>query len=139
MRHFILIIFLSVVSAQVAKAQGCVAIRSTGASCTLQTPHHDQSKWQFNANYRYFKSYKHFKGKEEQEERVEQDTDVRNFSNALDISIVRLINSRFSIAVNMPLLATRRSSLYEHGLVNGVYVKKERHSMSSYGLGDIRM
>src|SRR6478735_6981115 len=125
MRTLILIIFLSVVTAQVANAQGCVAIRSTGASCSLQTPSHDQSKWQFNANCRYFKSYKHFKGKDEQEERVEQGTDVRNFSNALDLSIVRLINHRFSMALNVPLLATRRSSLYEHGLVNGVYIKKE--------------
>src|SRR4051812_35960969 len=104
MRNIILIIFLSVVAVQTANAQGCVAIRSTGASCTLQTPNHDQSKWQFNANYRYFKSFRHFKGKEEQKERVEQGTDVRNFSNALDLSIVRLINHRFSLAVNMPLL-----------------------------------
>ena len=80
-----------------------------------------------------------FKGKDEQEERVEQGTDVRNFSNALDLSIVRLINHRFSMALNVPLLATRRSSLYEHGLVNGVYIKKERHSTSSYGLGDMRL
>ncbi len=38
----------------------------------------------------------------------------------------------------MPLLATRRSSLYEHGLVNGTYVKRERRSTESFGLGDIR-
>lgn len=139
MRHFILIAFLSVVTSQAAEAQGCVAIRSTGTSSTMQTPHHDQSKWQFNANYRYFKSFRHFKGKEEQEERVEQGTDVRNFSHALDLSIIRQFNNRFSMAVNLPLLANRRSSLYEHGLVNGVYVKKERHSTSSYGVGDMRV
>ncbi|HSB93416.1 MAG TPA: hypothetical protein VLC28_09875 [Flavitalea sp.] len=139
MRQLILIIFLSVVISQAANAQGCVAIRSTGASSTMQMPHHDQSKWQFNANYRYFKSFRHFKGKEEQEERVEQGTDVRNFSNALDISLIRQFTNRFSMAVNLPLLANRRSSLYEHGLVNGVYVKKERHSTSSYGVGDMRL
>src|SRR5690349_10877187 len=100
MRHFILIAFLSVVTSQAAKAQGCVAIRSTGTSSTMQTPHHDQSKWQFNANYRYFKSFRHFKGKEEQEERVEQGTEVRNFSHALDLSILRQFNNRFSMAVN---------------------------------------
>ena len=30
------------------------------------------------------------------------------------------------------------SSLYEHGLVNGTYVKRERNSTSSFGIGDIR-
>jgi len=139
MRTLFAIIFLSLVTAEAARAQGCVAIRSTGASCTMQTPSHDQSKWQFNANYRHFKSFRHFKGKAEQKERVELGTDVRNFSNALDLSIVRLLTHRFSVSLNMPLLANRRSSLYEHGLVNGVYVKKERHSTSSYGLGDMRL
>lgn len=121
-----------------ANAQGCVAIRSTGASCTIEKPE-NASKWQFNANYRYFKSFRHFKGKEEQKERVEQQTDVRNFSHSLDLSIVRKLNNRWSLALNVPILFNNRSSLYEHGLVNGSYIKRERRYTSSFGLGDMRL
>lgn len=121
-----------------AGAQGCVAIRSTGSSCSIEKPG-DPYKWQFNMNYRYFKSFRHFKGKDEQEERLEQDTDVRNYSHSLDLSIVRKLSPRWSLALNMPLLLNRRSSLYEHGLVNGSYIKRERHFTSSYGLGDMRL
>ncbi len=119
-------------------SQGCVAIRSTGASCTVQTPTHDNTKWQFNAGYRYFKSFRHFKGKEEQKERLEQQTDVRNYSHSIDLSITRILNHRWSLSLNVPILANRRSSLYEHGLVNGTYVKKERRFTESFGLGDMR-
>lgn len=119
-------------------AQGCVAIRSTGASCTVQTPTHDNTKWQFNAGYRYFKSFRHFKGKEEQKERLEQHTDVRNYSHSLDLSITRILNHRWSLSLNVPILANRRSSLYEHGLVNGTYIKQERRFTESFGLGDMR-
>jgi hypothetical protein len=41
--------------------------------------------------------------------------------------------------VDVPVLSNTRSSLYEHGLVNGVNKYNERHSMHSFGLGDIRV
>lgn len=112
-------------------AQGCVAIRSTGMSCAIEKPE-EVAKWQFNANYRYFKSFRHYNGKEEQKQRLVQHTDVRNYSHSLDLSIVRRLNDRWSLSLNMPLLANDRSSLYEHGF-------KERHSTHSYGLGDMRL
>ena len=40
--------------------------------------------------------------------------------------------------VDVPISNNVRSSLYEHGLVNGTYVKRERNSTSSFGIGDIR-
>ncbi len=120
-------------------AQGCVAIRSTGSSCSIEKPGDSQYKWQFMANYRYFKSFRHFKGTDEQKERIEQDTDVRNYSHSMDLSILYKLNARWSLSLNMPLLANKRSSLYEHGLVNGTYIKRERHFTSSYGLGDMRL
>ena len=136
----LLFIAISIFTIQyAAKSQGCVAIRSTGSSCSMQTPHMDQSKWQFGANYRYFKSFRHFKGKEEQKERLVDQSDVRNFSHSLDLSITRKLNDRWSLSLNVPLIANRRSSLYEHGLVNGAYIKKQRGSTSSYGLGDMRL
>src|SRR5687768_14865257 len=131
MRH--LFVLLLAVSAFItdAASQGCVAIRSTGSSCTIEKPE-NQSKWQVNANYRYFKSFRHFKGKEEQKERVELQTDVRNYSHSLDLSVVRKLNTRWSLGLNLPLLFNMRSSLYEHG-------RKERRFTSSSGLGDMRL
>lgn len=144
MKKNLLIIVTAVVitSLQEANSQGCVAIRSTGGTvCALQHPGESdkQSKWQVNTNFRYFKSFRHFKGKEEQKERLKQNTEVINRSGSLDLTLVRIINSRWSFTINFPILFNTRSSLYEHGLVNGAYIKKERRSMHSYGLGDIRI
>lgn len=141
MKSVLIILTAVLFSCLQSSGQGCVAIRSTGSSCTMQMPDHGAvaEKWQFNANYRYFKSFRHFKGREEQKERVEQDTDVRNYQHALDISLIRKLDDRWWLMLNMPLLANRRSSLYEHGLVNGAYIKRERQFMGSYGLGDMRL
>lgn len=121
-------------------AQGCVAIRGSGTSCVMAHPDgHQDDKWIFNMGARYFKSYKHFKGREEQKERLEQHTEVINHQTAIDFNLTRILDERWSIMLDVPLLANARSSLYEHGLVNGVNKFNERHSMHSYGLGDIRI
>ncbi|MES2457310.1 MAG: hypothetical protein V4594_17270 [Bacteroidota bacterium] len=132
-----ILLALSVVSLFAAKAhsQGCVAIRSTGGICSM-TDHPDstmssEGSWVFNANNRYFKSFRHFRGSEEQKERLEANTEVINHQYALDLSLMRVFNNRWSAMIDIPVLANGRSSLYEHG-------GKERHKMHSFGLGDIR-
>ena len=85
MKQLLTILTLVIIS-HVSNAQGCVAIRSTGSSCTLQEPHEDNTNWQFNANYRYFRSFRHFKGEQEQKERLEQNTEVINYSHSLDLT-----------------------------------------------------
>ncbi len=137
LKHIIATIILTAIAFQ-SYSQGCVAIRSNGSSCSIQKPGSDSGSWLFSANYRYFKSFRHFKGKEEQKERLVQNTEVINYSNSLDLSIAKRLNSRWTLSINFPLLANTRSSLYEHGLVNGTYIKKDRHSTHSYGLGDVR-
>jgi hypothetical protein len=137
MKKILLLAIMYFIAQSAVNAQGCVAIRSTGSSCSIEKPG-DNFKWQFNTNYRYFKSFRHFKGTQEQKDRLVQHTDVRNYSHSLDLSIVRKLDERWSLSLNMPLLANSRSSLYEHGLVNGSYVKRERRSTHSYGLGDMR-
>jgi len=118
-------------------SQGCVAIRSTGGVCSM-TEHPDSSltsdggSWVFNANTRYFKSDKHFKGDVYQTERIKLGTEVINHQFATDLSLIRIFNSRWSMMVDVPIISNARSSLYEHG-------RKERHSMHSFGLGDIRV
>jgi len=122
-------------------AQGCVAIRSTGGICMMDHPDHatNSKGWLLTTNGRYFKSFRHFKGTEEQKERLLKHTEVINHQTAVDIALTRILNDRWSVMVDAPILANSRSSLYEHGLVNGAYIKQERHSTHSFGLGDMRI
>lgn len=116
-------------------SQGCVAIRSTGGICTM-TEHPDsttsEGSWVLNANNRYFKSFRHFRGSEEQKERLKANTEVINHQYALDLSLTRIFNNRWSAMIDIPVISNARSSLYEHG-------GKERHSMHSFGIGDVRL
>ena len=88
--------------------------------------------WLFTANNRYFKSFRHYKGKEEQKERLIENTEVINYQYALDLVLTRIINNRWSVMIDVPILANKRTSLYEHG-------RTERGTTSSFGLGDIRV
>src|SRR5690606_36529427 len=130
MRYFIhSILFLCILIVhQESHAQGCVAIRGSGASACMAT--HDanssEQKWTLNTGLRYFKSFRHFSGKEEHKERLVENTEVINYTTAIDFALTRTINPRWSIMVDLPIMNNARSSLYEHGLVNGVYIKRER-------------
>ncbi len=122
-----------------ANAQGCVAIRSTGGVCTMQHPENTNlSAWQFSTSARYFKSFRHFSGTVENKDRLEQGTEVINYQTSVDFTLARIVNDRWSFMIDVPVLSNTRSSLYEHGLVNGIYLKRERHSTHSFGVGDIR-
>lgn len=116
-------------------SQGCVAIRSTGGM-TNMTAHPDSTAsdggWLFTANNRYFKSFRHYKGKEEQKERLTDKTEVINYQYALDLVFTRVFNNRWSAMVDIPILANKRTSLYEHG-------RAERGAMHSFGIGDVRI
>lgn len=129
--YILITIIMLVTFNQASTAQGCVAIRSTGAVCTRQSAEGDTKGWQLNLSYRYFKSFRHFKGEEEQKERLEDHTEVINWQHALDVSVLRRINDRWSILLGVPILANSRSSLYEHG-------RTERHRSESFGIGDMR-
>jgi hypothetical protein len=80
---------------------------------------------------RYFKSFRHFSGTEENKDRLLQNTEVINNTTIFDLALTRVINNRWSVMIDAPIIANHRSSLYEHG-------RKERHSMHSFGLGDVR-
>ena len=129
------IIILLIISGR-AYSQGCVAIRSTGAMCTKPDATADAHKgWQLNTSYRFFRSFRHFVGTEEQKERLEKNTEVINWQHSLDLALVHHFNSRWSMAMNLPILSNARSSLYEHG---GNNAKNARHKTHSFGIGDIR-
>lgn len=122
-----------------SSAQGCVAIRSVGAASMNAHPEKDDvAGWTFGTSYRYFKSFRHFSGSVENKARQTNQDEVINHQYAFDLSLIRTFNNRWSALLDVPILDNTRSSLYEHGLVNGVYIKKERHQMHSFGLGDMR-
>lgn len=134
MKKFLSIIVILILIISQASGQGCVALKTAGAVCTkTDAGSHEMSKgWNLTTNYRYFKSFRHYREGHEEKERVEAGTDVRNFSHSLDLGLTRTINNRWSLGLNLPLIATRRSSLYEHD-------GKTRHSTFSFGVGDIRI
>jgi hypothetical protein len=133
MRQLLFIIIAITLGFTNSNAQGCVAIRSTGGTCTMDHPGESShaSSWIFNANNRYFKSFRHFVGTEEQKQRIAQGTEVINHAYTLDLALTRIVNNRWSFSLDVPVNANTRSSLYEHG-------GKERHSTHSFGVGDIR-
>jgi hypothetical protein len=119
-----------------AQSQGCVAIRSSGGSCSKMHPETVRG-WTFASSYRYFRSYKHFVGTEEQKQRTEQHTEVINWVHSLNLELTRQFSNRWSVAIYLPILANNRSSLYEHG--GNSAGQAGRHTTSSFGIGDIRV
>lgn len=131
---FFAIAFAILLFSQKADAQGCIAIRSTGGVCSMD---HNQladtlSKWEFNMNNRYFKSFRHFIGTAQQKQRVAQGTDVINHQYTMDLTLTHNINKWWSWAIDAPILANSRSSLYEHDRIH-------RYVTHSFGLGDVRL
>jgi hypothetical protein len=124
---------IAVLTFSKAHAQGCVAIRSNGGTCTMNDPSHGkQSGWVLGLNTRYFKSFRHFSATEEQKHRVEQHTEVINHTAVADMGITKILNNRWSVALFTPIVSNTRSSLYEHD-------RKNRYTTRSFGLGDVRM
>jgi len=103
-------------------------------SCSMPHPEEEAAAkgWQLNVAHRYFRSFRHFKGEEEQKERLEKHTEVINWQHTLELNLLRQFNNRWSLSAGLPLLANKRSSLYEHG-------RTERHNSSSAGIGDARI
>lgn len=129
--------FITLILNNNSYAQGCVAIRSTGAGSTIHTPD-SVSGWTLNINNRYFKSYKHFVGKDEQYYRIDSGTNVINHQYTLDLTLTKDINKYWSVMIDVPVLANGRSSLYEH--TNPVTKESTgRNSTHSFGVGDIRI
>ena len=141
MKKFISILsitfFLTLILNNNIHAQGCVAIRSTGAGSTVHKPDATNG-WSLNINNRYFKSYKHYVGKDEQYYRIDSGTNVINHQYTLDFALTKDINKYWSVMIDVPVLANSRSSLYEH--TNPVTKESTgRHATHSFGVGDIRI
>jgi hypothetical protein len=134
--YFFTIAFMMV--NQNIKAQGCVAIRSMGNTCATEHAGEARGGWLFNMNNRYYRSYKHFVGTAEQKQRVQQGTEVINHAYSMDLTLTRILNARWSVAMDAPILANSRSSKYEH-YGNNSTSPNARRNTHSFGLGDIRV
>ncbi|WP_111670902.1 transporter [Algoriphagus litoralis] len=137
MKKFISLLTLLLVTASLdndSLAQGCVAIRqfsgignSVGQGNLLQ-----KGEWNISANYRQFKSFRHFRGSHEEPERLENETEVINWSYGLDLNISYSFSDRLYGLISLPFAYNERSSLYEHG-------RTERHITYSGGFSDMRI
>lgn len=115
------------------QAQGCVAIRhfscgGTNLSGAVLVP----GDLSVGTNYRYFRSFRHFRGTHEEADRVANQTEVVNFSHALDLNLSYAVTQRAYATMTVPYVTNIRSSLYEHG-------REERHNSVSRGLADARV
>src|SRR5688572_7198149 len=137
-RIYITLLIVAIFAQLKIAAQGCVAIRSNGNTCSLHKPE-EAKGWLFNFNTRYFKSYKHFVGTEEQKERVENGTEVINHTFNWDLTLTKVLNNRWSLSFNMPVISNVRSSMYEHYGNNNSSKPGARRNTESYGIGDIRL
>lgn len=136
MKKFILSALAFACFASRPQAQGCVAIRSNGATCTMSGPGHDEkgkssAGWVFGLNARYFRSFRHFVGKAEQKQRQTLGTEVINHAFSSELSLVRQTNDRWSFGLFVPVISNTRSSLYEHD-------GQHRYETHAFGLGDVR-
>ncbi len=127
-RIFIVLLIISLLTAEQSNAQGCVAIKGTSGLCGRPT---DSKGWELNINNRYFNSYKHFVGTTEQKQRITVGSNVINYAYEIDITATQTINSRWSLAMTLPILGFSRSSLYEHDELT-------RNTSHSFGIGDAR-
>ncbi len=131
LKAIVLVFLVSIIYVNSSNGQGCVAIRNSNSACTGINSFTEPG-WQLSTSYRYFKSFRHYRGKEEEEQRVELGTDVRNYTNFLDLTLTRQFNNRWGLSVTLPFQAIKRTSLYEHD-------GKTRHETSANGLGDMRV
>ncbi len=117
-----------------AWSQGCVAIRQYSGLGNAVGQGNFQAKgdWNLSLNYRYFKSFRHFRGTHEEPNRVEDGTEVINWSHGVDFNISYAFSNRLYGIISLPFAYNKRSSLYEHG-------RTERHSTYSKGLADMRI
>lgn len=115
-------------------AQGCVAIRQFSGIGNAVGQLNVQTKGDLNVglNYRYFKSFRHFRGTHEEPARVENGTEVINWSHGVDFNIGYSFTDRLFGIVSLPFAYNERSSLYEHG-------RESRHMSYSGGLADMRI
>jgi len=140
--QFTVILFCLTFLNQTISAQGCVAVRhmsSAAGSGANSTSMMRPGQWQVSAGMRSLYSHRHFVGTEYQEQRTIANTEVKNWSQGLDIGITYSVTDRLSVSVNIPLASNLRDSKYEHYGNGTTAAPNPYFTTESKGLGDIRV
>lgn len=137
MKKILLILFLGtgfILYPYLSHSQGCVAIRQFSGigNAVGQGNFQAAGDWNLSLNYRYFRSFRHFRGTHEEPGRVENNTEVINWSHGVDLNVSYAFTDRFYGLISLPYAYNERSSLYEHG-------RESRHKTYSQGLADMRI
>lgn len=130
MKKLALVLFILLSSAH-AWTQGCVAIRSVGGISPdlLFKNVQPNDKLIFNITNRYFEAPKTYRG-----DKYITDTLVRNKIYTLNMSLLRLFDNGWSLALNVPISANSRENYADHGGLN-----EPKHTTRAFGLGDVRI
>jgi hypothetical protein len=130
MKKLILISFNLLLTAY-AWTQGCVAIRNVaGISPDLLFENiQPNDKLILNVTNRYFEASSTFRG-----DKFITDTLVTNRIYTLNISVLRILNNGWSLALSVPVSANSRNNGGDHKGIGTL----PRYTTRSFGLGDIR-
>jgi len=111
--------------------QGCVAIRNVaGVSPDLLFENiQPNDKLIFNVTNRYFEASSTYRG-----DKFITDTLVTNRIYTLNISVLRILNNGWSLAISIPISANSRNNGGDHKGLGTL----PRYTTRSFGLGDIR-
>jgi hypothetical protein len=115
---------------QAADSQGCIAIRNLpGSFGQFAQLGYTQStdKWMMNLSTRYFESSKLLSGKKDI---TYVAPNINLYESTINIGITRMINSDWSIAMDVPVEANSVGSPDPSGV---------RHTVHDFGIGDIRL
>ena len=134
MKTIFIIVAFSFLFANIAKSQGCVAVRNISGfgQYSLTENAFTTSSWQLNINNRYFKSFRDFKGSRDQRTPEKDQSVIRSYS--MDITLSRFFNNGWSLDFSLPISANSRSTTIEHGGAG-----TPRHITHAFGIGDVRL
>ena len=114
---FAFAVFVTTVSAPVARAQGCVVARSNGETGGPESEggYLMPGEFQFSTGYRHQFSFEHYIGEAPEVNaagltRTQLGTQVENKINLENLSLTYQLTSRFSVTANVPVLSASRHS-----------------------------
>ena len=134
MKTIIIIAAFTFLFANIAKSQGCIAVRNISGfgQYNLTDNAFTTSSWQININNRYFKAFRDFKGTQDQKTPALNENVTESYS--MDITLSRFFNNGWSADFDLPVLANSRETSGEHGGPN-----TPRHNTHAFGIGDVRL
>lgn len=95
------------------------------------------NRYEFGLHYRWFDATEPYAGSLLQQSVIDRDlTEIVNSHN-LNISVGFQLNARWGFYATLPLVWNQKSSVYEHSLVNGTYINRQRKLTEALGVGDL--